>query len=219
MLDGTDGSGKATQIKLLAARLRKSGRQVVIEDFPQYGRKSAGLAEEYLNGKYGTANQLGPFIPSVFYAVDRFAARDRIRKNLALGKIVLANRYVTANMGHQGAKLKNRRERQDFFHWAEKLEYGFFKIPKPNQTILLYVPAKIAQKLVGNKKPRAYVRGKKLDLHEADLDHLARAADTYRQMHEYFRYPLIDCAPGGSLLSRKEALELIWREVQKVLRP
>src|SRR5437868_7679519 len=92
VIDGTDGSGKATQTKLLLHRLKKAGYKVRVEDFPQYGKKSAGPVEDYLNGLYGTADDLGPYIPSLFYAIDRFAAKARIEKHLAEGFVVIANR-------------------------------------------------------------------------------------------------------------------------------
>src|SRR3989344_4441300 len=96
VIDGTDGAGKSTQTALLVRRLRKDGYSVVAEDFPPYGKKSAGLVEEYLTGADGPPKRLGPYFPSILYAADRFAASARIRKNLAAGKIVICNRYVTA---------------------------------------------------------------------------------------------------------------------------
>ena len=80
VIDGTDGSGKATQMALLAKRLKRLRHKISLEDFPRYGKKSAGLVEEYLNGAYGTAKELGPYIPSMFYAVDRFAAKKHRRQ-------------------------------------------------------------------------------------------------------------------------------------------
>ena len=77
VIDGTDGSGKATQTALLVGNLKKAGYRVVVENFPQYGKKSAGAVEDYLYGLYGTAKELGAYIPSIFYAVDRFAAAER----------------------------------------------------------------------------------------------------------------------------------------------
>ena len=114
VIDGTDGTGKTTQTKLLVKRLQKIGIKAHMEDFPQYGKKSAGPVEDYLTGQYGGAEQLGAYIPSIFYAVDRFAASERIRKFLKQGYTVIANRYVTANMAHQGGKIRNRRERSRF---------------------------------------------------------------------------------------------------------
>ena len=82
VIDGSDGSGKATQTRLLIKRLDNDGCRVKVEDFPQYGKKSAGAVEDYLNGLYGSAEKLGAYIPSIFFAIDRFAAAERIRKHL-----------------------------------------------------------------------------------------------------------------------------------------
>ena len=78
VIDGTDGSGKATQTNLLVERLKKENYDVETIDFPQYGQKSAALVEEYLNGKFGTAEEVGPYIASIFYACDRYAASFKI---------------------------------------------------------------------------------------------------------------------------------------------
>lgn len=217
VIDGTDGSGKATQTALLVKRLKKRGYKVEIEDFPQYGKKSAGLVEEYLNGRYGTAKELGPYIPSMFYAVDRFAASFRIRKNLNEGKIVVSNRYVTANLGHQGGKIAKISEREKFYKWLVDLEFNFFKIPKPDLNIILHLPAGIAQKLVDGKGRRDYVNGRKRDLHEADLNHLKAAEKTYLEISRKFHYPLVECFKDGKILSRGEIADIIWRKVTKIL--
>jgi dTMP kinase len=214
VIDGTDGSGKATQTKLLVKRLQKIGKKVRMEDFPQYGQKSAGPAEDYLNGIYGTAEQLGPYIPSVFYAVDRFAAKDRINKHLDAGFIVISNRYVSANMGHQGGKLENSFQRHKFFTWLFKLEYSFFQIPKPDLTLILHVPAKTAQKLVDKKGRRFYIGSKKRDLHEKDLKHLLAAEQTYLEISKEFNYPLIECVKDENLLRIDEIHELIWKQIK-----
>ena len=217
VLDGTDGSGKATQAALLVKKLKKEGYRVVVEDFPQYGKKSAGLVEEYLNGVYGTAKELGPYVPSVFYAVDRFAAKKRIENNLKKGYVVVSNRYVTASTGHQGGKIKNKRERNEFYKWLDELEYDFFNIPRPDLTILLYVPPRIAQLLVDKKKSRAYTKGKKRDMHEKDLRHLTDAANVYIEISKKFNYPIIYCSKGGKLFSREEVSDMIWKKVTPIL--
>lgn len=217
VIDGTDGSGKATQTELLVKNLKKAGYKVKIEDFPQYGQKSAGLVEEYLNGIYGTAKELGPYIPSIFYAVDRFAAKKRIKENLKKGCIVVSNRYVTASMGHQGGKIKDKKERAKYFKWLFDLEYGLFRIPKPDQNIILHVPAGISQKLVLQKKDRAYIKGKKMDIHEADLEHLRAAELAYLEMAVKFNYPVIECAVNNVVLSREKIAKLVWEKVKNVL--
>jgi dTMP kinase len=109
VIDGTDGAGKKTQTDILCEKLKAYGFAVEIADFPQYGHKSAGLVEEYLNGRYGTAEAVGPYAASIFYACDRYDASFKIRKWLAEGKVVVSNRYVAANMGHQGGKIAQSR--------------------------------------------------------------------------------------------------------------
>lgn len=219
VIDGTDGSGKATQTKLLVARLKLAGFSVETADFPQYGKKSAGLVEEYLNGKYGTAEEVGPYLASTFYALDRYDASFTIKKWLSEGKIVISNRYVTANMGHQGGKIKNAAARKEYFNWLYRLEYEMFSIPKPDLNIILHVPAAAAQKLVDNKGARAYVNGGKRDMHEADLNHLQNAEQVYLELAAAFPdFTLIECVRGNELMSPEKINNLIWDEILKLLK-
>jgi len=132
VLDGTDGCGKATQTKLLVDRLRKEGNSVFMLDFPQYGERSAALVEDYLNGKFGSAEEVGPYRASIFYACDRFAASREARSKIENGEICISNRYVSANMGHQSGKIANLEERDKFLAWLENLEYRIFGIPRPD---------------------------------------------------------------------------------------
>jgi dTMP kinase len=220
VIDGTDGSGKATQTYLLVQKLRDCGYEVEIADFPQYGQKSAGLVEEYLNGKFGSAMEIGPYRASIFYACDRYDASFKIRKWLLEGKIVVSNRYVTANMGHQGGKIEDNNERKKYFDWLYDLEYGIFNIPKPDLNIILHVPAVIAQKLVDNKDAREYLAGAKRDMHEVDLDHLQKAESVYLEIAESFPdFILIECAPHNQILSRENISEMVWREAIKTIDP
>jgi len=110
VIDGGDGSGKGTQFNLLLERLQKMDLDVQVKDFPQYGKKSAGAVEEYLNGVYGSPEDVGPYRASIFFAVDRYDASFEMREWLNSGAIVLCNRYVTANLGHQGGKIKDEEE-------------------------------------------------------------------------------------------------------------
>lgn len=218
VIDGTDGSGKATQTAILARALRREGYRVVIEDFPQYGKKSAGPVEGYLNGSYGPAHALGPYLPSIFYAVDRFSASARIQKNLARGRIVICNRYVTANLAHQGGKIADRQKRNRFFRWVFDLEYRLFGIPRPDLNLILHMPAAVAQKLVDKKATRTYLGGKKRDVHERDLAHLRAAERVYLEIAKHFSYPIIECYAKGRILSRDEIARLVRQGVKKRLR-
>jgi len=216
VIDGTDGSGKTTQFKLLVETLTLNGYDFELADFPQYGNKSAGVVEEYLNGKYG---QVNPHAASIFYAVDRFDASFQIRQWLNEGKIVLANRYVTANAGHQGGKIADDQERIKFFKWLDQLEHGIFNIPRPDLNIILHVPAEIAQQLVDKKdvSMREYANGKKRDMHEADLDHLKNAERTYLQIATLFpNTKLVECISEDHLLDPKIIHNKVWELVRRV---
>lgn len=216
VLEGTDGSGKTTQFKKLVARLRGEKFKVATFDFPQYTKESSYFVREYLNGRYGSLEEVGPHRASIFYALDRFDVGSQIRKWLKEGRIVVSNRYVASNMGHQGAKIKSAKARRKYFKWLDELEYGLLGIPRPDLNIVLHVPAKIAQKLVDGKSKRKYVGGKRRDLHEADLAHLARAERTYLQMVKMFPndFKLVQCVERKGLLSVLEIQKKVWKIVR-----
>ncbi|MDI6778320.1 MAG: hypothetical protein QMD77_03950 [Patescibacteria group bacterium] len=220
VIDGIDGSGKTTQLNLLVKKLKKEGSKIEKLDFPQYGKKSAALVEEYLNGKYGTAGEVGPYRASVFYACDRYAASFRIKKWLSEGKVVISNRYVAASMGHQGGKIKNPEARKGFFKWLYNLEYDIFSIPKPDINIILHVEAATAQKLVASKKghKREYIKKGKRDMHEKDLEHLWDAEKSFLEIARTFPgFVLIECMKNGEIMTRREISSLIWDKLKRYL--
>lgn len=218
VIDGIDGAGKKTQTDLLKNRLTRMGRGVAVVDFPRYGEPSAGPVEEYLNGRYGTALEVGPYRASIFYAVDRYAAAPQIKHWLRENQIVLANRYVSSNLCHQGAKINDPEKRREFFAWDENLEYNIFEIPRPDLTIILYLEPSLAQELIDKKSERAYLHGQKRDIHEADLAHLKAAADCYSVLAKSSpNYTVINCAPGGKLLTPDQIHEQIWQIISKLL--
>jgi dTMP kinase len=214
VIDGSDGTGKATQTKLLIKRLQKAGHKVKFEDFPQYGKKSAGPVEDYLTGQYGNAKDLGPYVPSMFYAVDRFAAAERIRRHLKQGFIVVCNRYVTSNMAHQGGKIENSAAREKYFKWLTELEYKFFKIPKPDQEIILHLPAKVSYKLLKKRGPTYYIGSVKRDIHEMDIKHLMNAEKIYLQIAKRFHYPVIQGFINNQLLTPQEISDKVYAVIR-----
>ncbi len=217
VIEGTDGSGKATQSKELLVRLAKENIQTAYFDFPRYEEKSSGLVQNYLNGKYGSASEVSPKVASMFYAVDRYDASFQMKKDLAENKIVICNRYISANMGHQTGKIGGKKERKEFLDWLLDLEFNFFKIPKPDLVILLFVPYLVAQKMVDKKGHRDYVGGKKRDIHEADSEHLKKAEEAYLEVAKMYNWKVIDCTKNGEILLVPEIHELIWKEVSKVI--
>ncbi len=217
VIEGTDGSGKASQTKFLAEKLLSLNIPYELADFPQYEKPSAYFAEKYLRGEYGSAEEVGPYRGSIFYALDRYDKSFDIRQWLSEGKTVISNRYVSANMGHQAGKIKNEAAREKFLKWLVELEYGIFNIPKPDLTILLYVPPDVGQKFVDQKDQRAYTKGKKRDIHEADLKHLTDAAEAYLAVARQQKWSVIDYVKNGRILSLDEVRDLIWERVAKLL--
>lgn len=215
--DGTDGAGKTTQLSKLKERLESTGIRIHVADFPQLGTKSGGLCENYLNGKYGDVDEVDPKIASTFYAADRFDASFAMRAHLAKGGVVLSDRWVTANMGHQGAKIHDPQERLKMFEWIQELEYGLYKLPKPDLTIILYVNPDIIQRQVDKRGAREYLNGGVRDIHENNMNHLRLAAESYKQIAGILEKTVfINCMNEKELLSIEDIHIKIWAEVEKL---
>jgi dTMP kinase len=218
VIDGTDGTGKGTQSALLVKRCKREKVPVASIDFPRYAEKSAWFVEQYLNGTFGSIDDVSPEAASIFFAVDRFAAKPKMEKWLEQGRVVIANRYVTANMGHQAAKKTKKRERRELIEWLDDLEFDIFGLPRPDKTIILHVPAHIAQTLVDRKADRAYLRGKKRDIHEDNLLHLEAAERTYREIADLLpKTDIIDCMDGRRLRTVGEIHERLWHNIKTIL--
>lgn len=216
VIDGSDGSGKTTQTNLLIEELKANGMDVCMADFPQYGKKSAYFVEEYLNGSYGHQEARAA---SIFYAVDRFDASSQIREWLRDGKIVISNRYVTANAGHQGGKIADEQERLKYFRWLNNLEYEIFNIPKPDLNVILHIPTEIAVKLLEarRKSDQSIPVHKKKDLHEQDEAHMKNASESYLQIAKLFpNTKLVECYREGRLLSPGEVHNKVWELVRRI---
>ena len=217
VIDGTDGSGKTTQLQLLAGKLQAEGYNVEIADFPQYNNKSAGMVEEYLSGKYGSADDVSPYAASLFYAIDRFDASFQIREWLKQGKIVVSNRYISSNFAHQGGKIDNALERKLFFNWLSEIEYKIFNIPKPDLYLILHVDAEISQKLA-QERQREDWKGKTKDIHEDSLHHLKKAEKAYLDIAQNLPdFRLIKCTRNGEIMSREDIHYLIWLYTNRIL--
>jgi dTMP kinase len=210
VIEGLDGSGKATQCKLLVAHLKREGKDVMVVDFPQYGKPSAALVEMYLNGDFGEAKQVSPYQASIFYAADRFAAKKAMQDHLAKGGVIVSNRYTTANMMHQAGKITDTKKRTAFLKWLDHLEFEIFGIPRPTQVFFLDVPPSISQKLVATKEKRSYLKTGTHDIHEKDKKHLEAARKTGRLIARKYKWVTIECVTkGGEMKSIDEIHQLI----------
>jgi len=212
VIDGTDGSGKKTQLDLLKVRLEEDEYQVEALDFPQYKETFFGrLVGRFLAGEFGGIKEVSPYLASLPYSGDRWQASPKIRELISKGIILLSNRYKSSNDAHQAAKLPPEM-REEFLQFSEELEYKVFGIPREDAVIFLHVPAEVGQMLVDEKGEREYVGGKKRDIHEADIEHLKEAEKMYlllAQRNEHWIQ--IDCCDEeGSLLPREEIHELVY---------
>lgn len=220
VLEGTDGSGKGTQFALLCERLRQAGYDIATFDFPQYDEPSSYFVTQYLNGLYGTAAEVGPYTASLFYALDRYEAAPKIREALNQGKIVVSNRFTGSSMGHQGTKFRSPEERRGYFIWLDNIEFELLRIPRPDISFVLRVPAEIAQQLVDKKAPRAYTDQKR-DIHEADLSHLEKALEVYDDLTQLFPkdFQRIDCVRNNKLLDIDTIQNMLWEKIAPLLPP
>lgn len=221
VIDGIDGSGKATQTKFLENKLKKGGYKVKVIDFPQYYNNFFGkLIGEYLSGEYGDFIKTDPKIASILYAVDRFESSVKMKKWLDKGNIVLCDRYVSANQIHQAGKIKNRKERKEFLAWLEKMEYNIFNIPKPNLTIYLDVPFEVSKVWLEKKvtkRKKKYLNGKK-DVAEDNLLHLKESRLSAISLEKNNKnWKKIECCKGKVCVSPEEVSLKVFDIVKKIL--
>lgn len=216
VIEGSDGSGKSTQFALLLDYLQIKGEEVVVYKFPQYEEPSSFFVREYLNGNYGSAEELGAYTPSLFYALDRFHAAQGIREQLNAGKVVLCDRYIGSNMAHQGQKLEDQDERDAYLAWLHNLEYNMLKVPKPDLSIVLLMPADLASELMSQREDKRSYTSAQKDLHEADLSHLKKAVAMYTKLCDIFPndFTAVNCiSKDGSLRTKSD----IHQEIRRIL--
>ncbi len=220
VIDGGDGSGKATQVSLLVQRLRAGGKMVETLDFPQYTQNTFGkLLRECLDGKRGDFLALDPRITSVIFAADRFESRPRIEQWLKEGKVVVLDRYVSANMMHQGAKIDDPEQLESFLSWLDHMEHSVFGLPRPDLILYLEVPHQIRRLL----KERAVAEHKhgaevKTDVAERSLEHQARTEERARDIVAHKNnWQAINCVEGEEIRSREAIHEDVYKAVKTLV--
>ena len=215
VLEGTDGSGKATQTALLADRLRGLGREARQLSFPRYDQDSSMLVRMYLGGAFGQDPQaVNAYAASTFYAVDRFASyKQDWGAYYEAGGLVLTDRYTTSNAVHQASKLPEE-ERRAYLDWLFDFEYRLMGLPAPDLVVYLDVPTELSAVLRRLREERT---GAHADIHEADEAYLRRCRDSGRQVADYAGWRRIDCARAGRMRTPEEIHEEIWDLVSPLL--
>jgi dTMP kinase len=182
-IEGIDGSGKGTQAVHLAEHATAGGYRVASFSFPLYDDNPFSRAvADYLNGEFGSADEVHPELAAMLYAGDRFHARPQLVDALATSDLVVCDRYVGSNAAHQGAKLDGE-ARARLIAWLDEVEYGEFALPRPDLVVLLDAPVALARQLVGRKAARAYTT-LEADIHEADAGHSGATRELYLELAE-----------------------------------
>ena len=216
VLEAGDGSGKATQTKMLKERLVAEGRYVRQVEFPDYASPSSALVRMYLGGDFGErASEVNAYAASTFFAVDRYASfQTKWRADLEAGAIILADRYTTANMVHQTVKIEDEAEREAFLAWLEDFEYGKLALPRPDLVLFLDMDPAVSRRLIA---ARAAARGAARDIHERDEDYLVRCHRASINLAARCGWQRIRCSEAGEPLSREAVHEKIYEAVRRIL--
>jgi dTMP kinase len=209
LVEGTDGSGKETQSKLLEGRLNLARFPAERINIPAYDTPTGKIVGQCYLGKdlglgkdataiFGDADSVDPKLACGFYALDRYAAIPEIKRMQGEGKIPILDRWVESNMGHQGGKIENLEKRVEMFEWIRHLEYDVFGLPKPTIKLFFYMPLPVSLEL---RNQRAKNNGEKLDGHESNLVHMERAEQSYLHMLDLYPkgWHRVDCAPDGTI--------------------
>jgi len=190
-VEGIDGSGKQTQVRLLARALEARGFQVLSTGFPQYDSWFGKMVGQFLNGDLGPLNSVDPHFAALLYAGDRFECKQPIVAALENGVIVLADRYVASSLAHQASRAVPEK-RAEFRAWIEHLEYNIYGLPKEDLVLYLRLPPREAQTLVAKKSARAYTDSAH-DILESNIRHLQAAADMYDDLARASNWKTIEC--------------------------
>ena len=215
VIEGTDGSGKSTQFKLLTEAVAASGREFQKLVFPQYKEESSALIRMYLGGQFGDKpSDVNAYAASAFYAVDRYASYKKVWGEwYENGGLVLSDRYTTSNAVHQASK-EPEETRGEFLRWLYEFEYDKLGLPRPDLTIYLDVPTEYTEKLM---RSREAATGTHADIHEQDLTYLATCRRMGRAAAEYYGWTVIHCVRDGAMRSIEDIHQEIYSHVKACL--
>lgn len=217
IIEGGDGSGKATQTGLLYDHLQQDGYDVRSVSFPDYDSDSSALVKMYLRGDFGTdADAVNPYAASAFYAVDRFASyRMKWQDFYQRGGLVLADRYTTSNMLYQMIKIDDPAAQDAYLDWLEDFEYGKMGLPEPDLVILLDVPLEVTEKLMAKRQGKT--GGATGDIHEKNEGFLQKCHAAYTKLAKRYGWQRIACAEGETMRSIEAIHQDVYQTVRKFL--
>ena len=215
VIEGTDGSGKSTQFRLLTERVANDGVEFQKLVFPQYKEESSALIRMYLGGEFGDKpSDVNAYAASSFYAVDRYASYKKVwGKWYEGGGLILSDRYTTSNAVHQASK-EPAEQQGAFLAWLYEFEYDRLGLPRPDLVIYLDVPTAFTEELM---RSRESATGTHADIHEKDMAYLATCRETGRRAAQFYGWTVIDCVRDGKMRSIEDIHEEIYRHVAACL--
>ena len=216
VFEGTDGSGKATQSRLLCEHLQRESIPYKNITFPRYGKPSAAMVQEYLDGHLGShPGDVNAYAASLFYAMDRYASyKQDWGPFYEAGGLVIADRYTTSNAVHQASKLPEA-EWEGFFRWLFDFECGKLGLPLPDLVVYLDMPTEQAVRLLRSREASTHTKG---DIHEVDTGYLALCRKTALRAADCLGWVKIPCVDGaGALRSTEDIHRDIWAAAARIL--
>lgn len=215
VIEGTDGSGKSTQFRLMSQRLEQDGIAFKHIVFPRYSEESSALIRMYLGGQFGSnPTDVNAYAASSFYAVDRYASyKMDWGKWYEEGGLVLSDRYTTSNAVHQASKEQGE-GRQTFLKWLYDFEYDKLGLPRPDLTIYLDVPTDFTEKML---RGREQATNTSADIHEKDMAYLATCRKSGKEAAAFYGWTVIQCVRDGKMRSVEDIHNEIYTAVKQCL--
>ena len=215
VLEGLDGAGKSTQLKMLCEYLQSRGDKLKYLHFPRYDAPVYGeLISNFLKGEYGGNDAVHPQLVALLFAEDRRDAAEQINEWLSAGYTVVLDRYVYSNIAFQTSKLADPEKAQKLRDWIFDLEYNVFQIPRPNLNLFLDVPIGFVESRLNHQRSgsdRDYLDGAQ-DIHEADIEFQKKVRAVYLECCAAdTNFIRIDCADPetGLILPPEPIFEII----------
>jgi dTMP kinase len=224
VLEGTDGAGKSTQIKLISKYIEEKGLKYTFLHFPMYGHNQfSDIIARFLRGEFGDINNVDPLFVANIYAMDRYMYLPELKKKLEENDVVILDRYVFSNIAFQAAKYtkENIEKAHEISEWIKTFEFDFLDLPYPNLTLFLDNPIDVVkERLESNREgdDRDYLEGKK-DIHESDMDFQSRVRDNYLilKLQEEKNYHVIPCTLKNKVLPPQELFSSYKNYIDGVL--
>jgi dTMP kinase len=219
VIEGLDGSGKSTQLKLLREHLEQNAVPYKYLHFPRLEEGVFGdLIARFLRGEMGANDQVDPYLVALIFAGDRADAASQIRHWMDEGKLVIVDRYVYSNIAFQCAKLASQKEQFRLRDWILEFEFGYNKLPRPDLNLYLNVPFEFTRKQLNVARDgddRAYLKGER-DIHEENLDFQEQVRQVYLSLKEHVDdLEIIDCMDAdGGMLSPDNISNLIIKNME-----